>query len=310
MICLDESSRKSVFPYTDFLIFFDVLAIYCYKLKNRKNMKYLKLFDTHSEYEEFAGGGGMLKPNVSHCVQENEVHYNPIPHDYSKDYLTIESLEDGNVIGWITRILSVAGSAVTKTISASTDNGMTWTEYTSSTGGTIIAILNNGNKLLVKGLNDSYASNTHPNLCVNNFKLNGSYNVSGNIMSMVYGDSFYGDNTLTTQYVFQGLFRGSKLISAENLVLPARRLTDGCYYSMFNGCTSLTTAPELPATTLASSCYGFMFDGCTSLTSEAQVPNSIVPIGGNYCSYMYCGCPITERSGNYNVSAYDCYSPK
>ena len=41
-------------------------------------MDYLKLFDTHSQYEEFAGGGGMLRPNVSHCVSENEVHYNPI----------------------------------------------------------------------------------------------------------------------------------------------------------------------------------------------------------------------------------------
>ena len=28
-----------------------------------------------------------------------------------------------------------------------------------------------------------------------------------------------------------------------------------CYYNLFYGCTSLTTAPELPATTLASGCY-------------------------------------------------------
>ena len=28
-----------------------------------------------------------------------------------------------------------------------------------------------------------------------------------------------------------------------------------CYRSMFNGCSSLTTAPALPATTLASNCY-------------------------------------------------------
>ena len=34
---------------------------------------------------------------------------------------------------------------------------------------------------------------------------------------------------------------------------------------MFNGCTSLTTAPELPAITLAESCYHSMFSGCTSL---------------------------------------------
>jgi hypothetical protein len=34
---------------------------------------------------------------------------------------------------------------------------------------------------------------------------------------------------------------------------------------MFEGCTSLTTAPELPATTLASYCYDSMFYGCSKL---------------------------------------------
>ena len=42
-------------------------------------MNYLKLFQNHSEYEDFVSGGTMMKPNVSHCVNENEVHYNPVP---------------------------------------------------------------------------------------------------------------------------------------------------------------------------------------------------------------------------------------
>ena len=42
-------------------------------------------------------------------------------------------------------------------------------------------------------------------------------------------------------------------------------LAEGCYYEMFAGCTSLTTAPELPATTLVGGCYSEMFYGCTSL---------------------------------------------
>ena len=42
-------------------------------------------------------------------------------------------------------------------------------------------------------------------------------------------------------------------------------LANSCYYSMFRGCTSLTTAPSLPATTLAGSCYDSMFYGCTSI---------------------------------------------
>ena len=37
---------------------------------------YLKLFEKHSEYETYSSGD-MLKPNVSYCEDNNEVHYNP-----------------------------------------------------------------------------------------------------------------------------------------------------------------------------------------------------------------------------------------
>lgn len=40
-------------------------------------MKYLKKFETHAEYQTYEQSGDMIKPNVSLCVQENEVHYNP-----------------------------------------------------------------------------------------------------------------------------------------------------------------------------------------------------------------------------------------
>ena len=42
-------------------------------------------------------------------------------------------------------------------------------------------------------------------------------------------------------------------------------MTDQCYESMFNGCTSLTAAPALPATTLVDGCYASMFEGCTKI---------------------------------------------
>lgn len=47
---------------------------------------YLKLFETHSEYEAYSRGE-MILPNVSYCEDNNEVHYNPYvdpcqQHDY------------------------------------------------------------------------------------------------------------------------------------------------------------------------------------------------------------------------------------
>jgi hypothetical protein len=47
--------------------------------------------------------------------------------------------------------------------------------------------------------------------------------------------------------------------------LPATTLANGCYEDMFSGCTSLATAPELPATTLISRCYNEMFRNCRNL---------------------------------------------
>jgi hypothetical protein len=35
---------------------------------------------------------------------------------------------------------------------------------------------------------------------------------------------------------------------------------------MFYNCTAITTAPELPATTLAQGCYNSIFYGCSKLT--------------------------------------------
>ena len=45
--------------------------------------KYLKLFNNHEDYLNFKKTTDFILPNVSHCVQENEVHYNPIPDPYN-----------------------------------------------------------------------------------------------------------------------------------------------------------------------------------------------------------------------------------
>lgn len=44
-------------------------------------MKYLKLFNNHSEYTESVEG--LAVPNVVCCDSEDHVHYNPIPPDYN-----------------------------------------------------------------------------------------------------------------------------------------------------------------------------------------------------------------------------------
>lgn len=47
-------------------------------------MEYLRLFQEHSGYTEYKNSEGFLKPNVSHCVNENEVHYTSLYDPYNK----------------------------------------------------------------------------------------------------------------------------------------------------------------------------------------------------------------------------------
>jgi hypothetical protein len=93
-------------------------------------------------------------------------------------------------------------------------------------------------------------------------------------MSLLYGDDFVGQTDLTGKdYALKYLFDScKKVVNAKDLILPATTLADSCYRSMFQNCTSLTSAPELPATTLAKSCYNGMFQNCTSLISAPELP--------------------------------------
>ena len=97
-------------------------------------------------------------------------------------------------------------------------------------------------------------------------------------MSLLYGDNFKDKTSFPegSQYTFRNLFRNNThLINAENLILPATTLAEGCYATMFNGCTSLTIAPELHATTLSKTCYYQMFFGCSNLRKITMLATDI-----------------------------------
>lgn len=64
--------------------------------------------------------------------------------------------------------------------------------------------------------------------------------------------------------------------------LPAETLAKYCYRDMFYGCASLTQAPELPATTLLEESYKFMFEDCTNLNSIACLATDISALSCTY----------------------------
>ena len=80
-------------------------------------------------------------------------------------------------------------------------------------------------------------------------------------------ETFGSSSSNYHQFVINGLVAASgDITSLRNFDLAQTTLAQYCYRSMFQGCTGLTSAPELPATTLASNCYRSMFNGCTNLS--------------------------------------------
>lgn len=195
----------------------------------------------------------------------------------------------------------------TLTIEYSTDK-TTWTTLgNTSTSGLDIAI--DGNSKMYFRCDTNYWSY---NSYYNYFTATSTFNIGGNIMSLLYGSSFTGEETSLPSggYSLRCLFQNSvNLIDASRLMLPATTLAQYCYSYMFYGCTSLTTAPEtLPATTLTDSCYRGMFQNCSNLTQEPALPATTLQ---PYCYYrMFYGC----SSLNYvkclatDISASNCTS--
>ena len=214
--------------------------------------KYIKSFDTHSEYNTYITGSDKILPNVSYCINNNEVHYNPWT--WAEKYLTFVALED------TTFTLSI------NAVNYSLDNGETWTELAANTATPLVT---SGSSIMWKGTLTPTTSDG-----IGTFSATGNFEAKGNVMSLLFGDNFRGQTSLANKNsAFYCLFSNNeKLTLADKLALPATTLSDGCYQNMFQGCTSLTTAPELPATTLATSCYIRMFYGCTSLTTAPILP--------------------------------------
>ena len=155
-------------------------------------------------------------------------------------------------------------------------DGEEWNVYTI---GDVIELSAN-QTVMFKGSNNYFSSD--PNNYYK-FVMTGSIQSYGNIQSLLN----YSDNA--PAYCYKSLFNGcSSLLTAPQL--PATTLNDYCYHVMFQNCTSLTSVLSLPATTLANSCYQYMFGGCTSLST---VPQNLLPVTtlANSCyAYMFFQC--------------------
>lgn len=232
--------------------------------------------------------------------------------DWATTYFTFMALESG----WFKN--------ANRAMEYSLDNGKTWTTLAANTNSPTVS----------KGKYIMWRGTLNPGEQVGSFQSQKQFDVMGNAMSLIFGDDFIRKDDLTGyDSVFDNLFRGANIYSAENLcmpattlaesccsymfgfskivkapnILPATTLTNGCYGGMFRDCTNLTTAPELPATTLAQDCYKGMFEGCRSLVSAPELP--AIELANNCYDSMFYYCTNLTSAPTLPATtlAYRCY---
>jgi hypothetical protein len=228
-------------------------------------VKYLKLFKNQEDFDEYIAIEKQTPK--SHLIDDIELinYVPPLP-----NYLRFIALESGT--------FKFSGNS----INYSLDSGSTWVSLPSNTD---TPTVQEGNAIMWKANHPTTTSSIGMGV----FSSSGRFDVEGNSMSLIYDDDFEGKTSLNVSYAFLKLFSGcTKLVSAEKMELPATTVTTRGYESMFDGCTSLTTAPELPATTMTANCYKRMFMGCTSLTKAPDLPATTL---ANSCyNCMFAGC--------------------
>ena len=216
-------------------------------------------------------------------------------------YLTFDILSNGT-INW-------TDQGITRTISYKLNNGE-WTNITASNAGATINV-STGDKVMFKGDNTTYGGHNEEDggsIWCGFYNSTASFNIQGNIMSLINGDSFANATTLPFDNTFVGLFENTNVVNAENLILPATTLTSECYKCMFASCTSLITTPELPATSLTAYCYKDMFNQCTSLTTSPELPATTLEWGCYEGMFQNCTSLTTAPELLATMLTYNCYS--
>ena len=235
---------------------------------------YLHLFDTNSAFTETYEGTGYTEPWVSYTESSDRVDYNNV---LAKPF-TIVSLGSGNV-SW---------NLNEKNILYSKNKG-SWATMDS---GTSIPV-SEGDVIEFKGNNGNYCGNT--------ISVTTSFNVEGNIMSLLSND-YLGLDTVPSNG-FRSLLSGTNVVSANNLLLPATTVSERGYQSLFYSCSDLTSVPKIFANTY-NGAFGcaYMFAGCVSISEMPELIATSATGSGVYYG-MFSGC--TSLSIVHNIALRD-----
>lgn len=207
--------------------------------------------------------------------------------DYSREYFTVRAIRDGVKVSLRNRNNAIIKYSI---------NEGSWQQ-------TVGSVSSVGVQIVELNENDTVRISTTDT--INCFVEGNRSEVYGNIMSLMYGDNYIGQNVWTdtkTSYTetnrmgffggtVDGTYVGSSFEDASNLILPATSLNIGAYAYMFANCRVLRYPPQILATTLAEGCYAYMFAHCYDLRTPPQLPATTLAYRCYY--YMFYNSYLT-----------------
>ena len=224
--------------------------------------KYIKLFDTHTEYNTYINGQDKVLPNVSYCEDNNEVHYNPwtdpkLVCKYNitdtSSATTLRTSYESNIF----KSMEIDGVLL--------DNLVTSYQFSTTGEHTVKYELYNETKV----------GNNSPLFF--NIAILTSVTIPNTVTQIGYM-AFNGCSGLTSMTIPDSVTSiGNNVFGSctglTNVVIGNGVITIGDY--AFNGCTGITSVKLGNSITTIGS---HAFDSCTGLTN-ITIPNSVTSIG-------------------------------
>ena len=281
-------------------------------------MKYIKKFNNHLNYLNFLSSNNFIKPNVSKCVSELDIHYNKWYEtrvvakynvtDITQETKILRSTQNVNLIEIDGNILSSLNTSY-----QFTEIGIHVIKYT----------LNDNTKFILgqafngcTNLIDIYIPETVTN--IPSYTFNGTSITSINIPKSIttIETCAFQATALTSVKIPNtvvnigiNIFAGNK--SLINVILPNNLTT--ITTSMFNNCKSLTYI-NIPDTVIAINMMAFLGD---DHLLNITIPANVTYIGSEafrYCNALqYITClattPPTLSGSNIFPGSYPIYVP-
>ena len=219
---------------------------------------YFKLFNTHSEYETYINDSDKILPNMSYCVDNDEVHFNHLPASKFIAKFNVTSTDSATQICSTTSSFSeieIDGVALPNVV----------TSYTFETTGehTVKYTL----------LDSTRIDNFDFNNCVDLT----SITIPSSVTSI--GQAAFGDCSNLTNIDIPssvtsiGNYAFQYCSSLTSITIPSSVTNIGT--GAFIGCSGLISI-DIPSS--VTSIDTFTFQGCSGLTS-VNIPNSVTSIG-------------------------------